>query len=139
MATERSGYYYSRSPSEMDRILLRFRPIAPRPAASGSGSSGSHSSPESSGRNNVKPVIRKRRRYSKRGKDDGKKQPGSRRNRKRKSCCEEKIMYGSSGETDSLGLMKWIILITFTYGPKKKNITFTFFLFPCRYKCNYAA
>ncbi|KAI6675465.1 hypothetical protein NL676_003371 [Syzygium grande] len=132
MATTRSGYYYSWSPSEMDRILLRFRPIAPRPAASGSGSGGSHSSPESSGRYNVKPVIRKRRRYSKRGKDDGKKQPGSRRNGKRTSCCEEKIMYGSSdaGETPGPQTLGWLCFgnqdeahAEESYTPKKTSMT----------------
>ncbi|XP_030542149.1 uncharacterized protein LOC115749469 [Rhodamnia argentea] len=109
MATGRSGYYYSMSASEMDRILLRFRPIAPKPAASGSASGGSSSSPENSGLCNIKPGIKKRRRRSKRGNDDSKK-PASRRNRKRKPGCEEKIVYGSSdlGETPGPRSLKWL-------------------------------
>ncbi|KAF8010510.1 hypothetical protein BT93_J1211 [Corymbia citriodora subsp. variegata] len=102
MASKRSGYYYSLSSLELDRILLRFRPIAPKPAASGSGSGGSRSSPESSGIYDVKSGIRKRRRYSKRGNDNSKK-PASRRHRKRKPSREEKIMYGSSGLGDAPG------------------------------------
>ncbi|KAL3716757.1 hypothetical protein ACJRO7_008354 [Eucalyptus globulus] len=109
MAAKRSGYYYSLSSLEMDRILHRFRPIAPKPAASGSGSGGSCSSLESSGLYNVMPVIRKRRRSSKRG-NNSIKRPAARRHRKRKPCREEKIVYGSPdlGETPGPQTLRWL-------------------------------
>ncbi|XP_039161220.1 uncharacterized protein LOC120289894 [Eucalyptus grandis] len=70
---------------------------------------GSCSSLESSGLYDVMPVIRKRRRSSKRG-NNSIKRPAARRHRKRKPCREEKMVYGSPdlGETPGPETLRWL-------------------------------
>lgn len=88
--------------SKVDRIMLRFRPIAPKPASTNgslSGGSSSSASPESSGAPCVRTGRGKRRHAAK---DGG---AGKRCGRRKRRCSPEKTDSGGSvsgGEKDAM-------------------------------------